>query len=335
MNRRARAFTLVELLIVIVILGLLLAMLLPSLRGAVQTTKRLRCAANLGHIGQAYAMQAADENLGRADALSASQWPAMLAPYLERASEVYRCEEDIYSTEEVAAHVPILKVEVWSHAPPPELGLPPDSFVWTMDCEEGQWAKKKNVTANSYELWFEDQWNQSWNDLILRFTDLGKWKWEVTYVNNGTATNWYHLVDTSLPPTPPATTGAILIERMGWPHDQDQLGRKVTVMGLGGGSGSYGMNSIATPDAVQRAGNRVILFLDYLRPAAKGPTTDLPDNWENPDWVAEDGTVLFARHFKMVNVLFTDNSVELVDPETINPANPSWVVPYWDPAAAR
>lgn len=52
----ARAFTLVELLVVIAIIALLIAMLLPALNKARDQAKTLQCASNLRQIGQAMAM---------------------------------------------------------------------------------------------------------------------------------------------------------------------------------------------------------------------------------------------------------------------------------------
>jgi prepilin-type N-terminal cleavage/methylation domain-containing protein len=55
-----RAFTLVELLVVIGIIVVLLAILLPSLELGAESGKRTKCASNLGAIGKAIAMYVND-----------------------------------------------------------------------------------------------------------------------------------------------------------------------------------------------------------------------------------------------------------------------------------
>lgn len=61
-NCRRKGFTLVELLVVISILALLIAILVPSLRGARRVSKRITCGGNLHSLGQALRMYLNESN---------------------------------------------------------------------------------------------------------------------------------------------------------------------------------------------------------------------------------------------------------------------------------
>ncbi len=63
-NPRPRAFTLVELMVAMAVVGLLIGLLLPALSGARETANRVRCASNLHQLGLAN-MQYAAANEGR------------------------------------------------------------------------------------------------------------------------------------------------------------------------------------------------------------------------------------------------------------------------------
>jgi prepilin-type N-terminal cleavage/methylation domain-containing protein/prepilin-type processing-associated H-X9-DG protein len=87
-----RAFTLVELMIVIAIIGILVALLIPAIQSASASVSQARCAENLHRLWQAVSMRAADEAAHpNKRVLRATAWPAQVLPYLESGSQFMVC----------------------------------------------------------------------------------------------------------------------------------------------------------------------------------------------------------------------------------------------------
>ena len=77
MNKR-RAFTLVELLVVIAVIGILAALLLPALAKSKETGKRINCTSNLRQLGLSAALYSGDHDGVFPSRDLANPWPTQL-----------------------------------------------------------------------------------------------------------------------------------------------------------------------------------------------------------------------------------------------------------------
>ncbi len=255
-----------------------------------------------------------------------------------------------------------LRVEVWL-GNSPYRGVAANQLIYVMDCEEGQWARKNEagttnpegnvVPAGTYELWFEDSWNTTWKDLGLRFQDMSDGSLQITYVGENTGSNCFNLIDIS--------TGQTLLQGMGeenaahgWarlafntsatlPPEDSAAVTDPSGGGAGGSGGSsaaaytsitsnYGMNFAVDKRPPEAVSSHIILCMDYKRRVAKGPTValpEVPDFWQAIGWQTREGIPVFARHSRLINVLFADGSVELVSPTEMDPIFGSLVERYW------
>jgi len=117
MNRRA--FTLVELLIVIVILGLLLALLVPAVQQAWTLARTTICRDNLYHIYQTFAMSSADSSRRVGGTMffpKSAQWLGTVIKYSETSNILLCPESDKEAQTEVATGNPLSRM-VYVHKP--------------------------------------------------------------------------------------------------------------------------------------------------------------------------------------------------------------------------
>jgi prepilin-type processing-associated H-X9-DG protein len=102
-GHRARAFTLIEILVVVAILIILMALLLPALSAARQKVAGFACLSHLRQIGQAATMYRADNDdwypigaynsQGHAARGWDRTWHDLLLPYLDNRIEIFYCPQ--------------------------------------------------------------------------------------------------------------------------------------------------------------------------------------------------------------------------------------------------
>ena len=346
------AFTLVELLVVIVILGLLMAMLFPSLRGVWQRYNMTRCQTNLFHIYQAFRLRAADEAMGEARAYPVAGWTTVLLPYLENDVGQLKCPEawEVQSGDAEPIRPIWELVEFRTHGPGGYLTqMQPGPYMLKLSVTQYNKARGMNLLGNDgaannintnhpefntyvpdgqpdvYWLCMEDYGgDQDFKDAMTRVTDNGDGTTTVESISGGTGhTN--SLMD--------KLTGEVIFNT-GSNQWSFSPGRTIEMETGRGVESDYGMNEYAIDKVV--SGNLIrgvggaggkVLVMDYPFLVAK--TTDIwTDKVFDPD---QKGQPLFARHFGMANILFSDGSVHPERPEDIDLFEPTKAMKWWMP----
>ena len=338
-HRRAKAFTLTELLIVLAVLSLLLAIVVPSAQRAAAIARRAQCQANLRHLAEAFQAYRTDLTMGAAKQFTiADQWPRHLSPYLDNNARSLLCLED-RSPEGVFEEFQIIRQPIYSQ-PAWDLGLFTTTPVWE---EYNMWELEENPPG----IW---RLNESqYNSIALAegkyvVNDLPK------YEPGKDPDVYYYLVEDLRYGDPNGkswATGDRDYEDIVIRVEETQSGKVIFDMQFGAtmynfdlitedetftsikGANrhfefdglvkySYGLNWHA--DTVPH-GQRIVLGLDYDRDVIYVGTNYTDEHWDQ---------FKAPRHLGKCNVVYTSGEVMALTPEEIDPTVQAKRIAHWN-----
>ncbi|MFP4107167.1 MAG: type II secretion system protein [Phycisphaerae bacterium] len=354
-----RAFTLVELLIVISILTLLATLLIPSFQSVQDVARTTKCKANLYSLGVAYELRGSDvaqktRSLYRPAVENPYVWPWLLGSYLD-ASDALTCPSD-ESLE-----------ELWDGEDPSDPNF--DGFVSAPGYEwmciansDGQRVSVYVPMTNTHPVIATLPWGGTGREvdqtrhrvydpkpdqsLVFTCARVKKWLTEGTDMGENFRVDrggWSHEHQFSFVPIDETDTD-VTLEAMGW---KVQHGEKFLYNGIDGQHGrhysknyevkhvnkwtpaSYGMNNRA-PQLGK--GDRRVLLIDYEHVVAD--VVDAHDHAATDSWTHEMDKVK-TRHSGKINVLWSDGSVQSMHPDQIDPGVSANVEQQWRPPHDR
>jgi prepilin-type N-terminal cleavage/methylation domain-containing protein/prepilin-type processing-associated H-X9-DG protein len=321
-DKKRDAFTLVELLVVITIIGLLISLLLPAVNSARGAARNVQCKNNLKEIGAAYKLYCeANAPHGLA---GTSAWTSLLLTYLENQSRTYICPEDKETAPSPPLNQYIFHPVQNTNLFVPLVPGPMSSFCWLGASSDYantrfQPAISGPPTPDSYLLILEDlSLDTTWDNSVLVVPQPDG---SLQCICGGNA--WGHGYTHELLGPP---NNSVIFPTFEPPSTWTVGGSMKT---------SYGINSRA--GVFLKDSNKLLMVEYYLPVASVGnPNTDLTEmlpayqNSEPPGFWGFWGASR-ARHAGTMNVLYEDGHVEGTTPAAINPSIPVNYDTYWKP----
>lgn len=299
---KRHAFTLVELLVVVAVIGLLMTIMMPQLSRARSLARQVQCAGNLREIDKAFrGLMAGGQTNGKAYC-SSDGWPGLPMTVLPE-RPVYMCPESVIPVYDVSEYLIRNKVA--------GVDVP---FKDQASVPGGQGLCRLIEDTASYSIWgFEggtnrDLWSGGANYLTDGSVDIAiRVSKKPPLIGTNLTTGFQGAGDDLLS----LCLRGKVVKR--W-EDFRTVATGATFE-MDGGSTNYGIN--AAIGGVQVAPGTIVL-LDYVERVATG----------TPGAAITHGLRLSVRHVGKINVLDSDGGVRAFGPTQLDPAiNPG----FWSP----
>jgi prepilin-type N-terminal cleavage/methylation domain-containing protein/prepilin-type processing-associated H-X9-DG protein len=326
-----RAFTLIEIIVVLGIIAVLLALILPAVQGARQSAWRTQCASNMRQIGQAYQQYVDQHNMTASSFRASVVWPKQLKEYLSSRDDMFICINDDQKggaaapTDPSVPTLPKASIYVRSSTMNAQQikpavangGVGQDLLLTLTTTNPKQGVKQVPAPKGQSDvpgvvyLVVETGWIVDWDDLIMRVETIPPERgggFVITPVSEGSAPFVFDLK---------GPNGEIISADF-------KPGSQPAVIPGGAGGGfptSYAVNSQAQFFLSSTDTNKV-LCIEYNRPVITITKSGFVGNW-----AAE----IAPRHGGSANVLFRDATVQNFVPSEVDPNVPTNLLEKWLP----
>lgn len=330
-----KAFTLLELLVVIAIVSFLLAILAPSLIGAVGRARTALCGNNLRRIGEV--VQARIGYGKDVEKLTPYGWPDEVSTFVKNTDILLCPEADDVPEGGGGVHAPLKDfiriaydnsgraidfVESGIMVKASQAQFEQYTASMGQRVLKGVWASGEGYIDDGSGVFYwgyEDQGvgGDDYQDVFIKVTQLPN-GWSELECKSETSGH---------PVIQDIYTDEFLVTREEFNYWAAPRGWKSKTILLKTAFGSGASNYAVNAHNVGKYGVGKILALDYIWTIARAA-----DDWQSPRFDADgDNSPDFARHGRKTNVLFSGGSVELKRTDDIDPAFAQVEENYWLP----